>query len=560
MEPAYISIARRKQEEQRSKIPKEWLLPDRFLPTPSTKNVLDVIPRSGLLTDQERRITEDYDATALLEALKTGKLKSVDVTRAFCKRAAIAHQLTNCLTEINFAAALSRAASLDAHLARHGSPTGPLHGLPMSIKDSFQIPGLDATVGLTALAFKPSTIASDLTALLLDAGAVIHCKTNIPQTLSALDSHNYTFGRVLNPYNRLVTAGGSSGGEGALIGLRGSPLGVGTDVGGSIRVPAMCNGIYGIKPSCGRVPYGAQQDGRPEANGRMGIQACAGPLAGSLRDCETFLKAIGEMKPWERSQDVLYGSWEEQGRCSRKMRIGVVRRDGLIEPLPPVQKLIDEVAQAMGKSGSIEVVEMDISEVFSKAQSLSNALLGIEGGNSVFDLIESTGEPLSPWLQTRMKRKASSTLEQARVLQARRLQLENKFLQIWKDAQGDIDSFICPIAPHPVPPIDRWNGVSYTITFNLIDLPAGVIPIRTFTSEDMRDGKFALPPGKPIGSWDARNRELWTDVDKSVYLDTPMCIQVVAPKLQEKRLYEAMQAIDEAVKPLRKTSGLKANL
>lgn len=78
-----------------------------------------------------------------------------------------------------------------------------------------------------------------------------------------------------------------------------------------------------------------------------------------------------------------------------------------------------------------------------------------------------------------------------------------------------------------------------------------VIPVRLFKQSDLQEGKYKMPTGKPIGSWDARNRELWNNFDKSVYLDTPLCIQVVAPKLQEKRLFEAMKVINEALEPLR---------
>lgn len=94
---------------------------------------------------------------------------------------------------------------------------------------------MDASIGIAALAFNPSDSASTLVETLLQAGAVLYCKTNVPQTLMALDSHNNVFGRTLNPRNLMVTAGGSSGGEGALVAMRGSVLGVGTDVGGSIR-------------------------------------------------------------------------------------------------------------------------------------------------------------------------------------------------------------------------------------------------------------------------------------------------------------------------------------
>jgi amidase len=115
--------------------------------------------------------------------------------------------------------------------------------VPISLKDTFKIRGTDSSIGIAGLAFKPAESNSALVDILLGAGAVLYCKTNVPQTLMALDSDNWLFGRLRNPRNGDVTAGGSSGGEGALIAMRGSVLGVGTDVGGSIRIPAMCNGL-----------------------------------------------------------------------------------------------------------------------------------------------------------------------------------------------------------------------------------------------------------------------------------------------------------------------------
>lgn len=126
-----------------------------------------------------------------------------------------------------FQQALKRAEQLDHHLDTQQKPLGPLHGVPISLKDTFKIEGEDSSLGIAALAFNPSQTTSPLVTILLAAGAVIYCKTNVPQTLMALDSENNLFGRTLNPFNRLLTAGGSSGGEGALIRMKGSPLGVG---------------------------------------------------------------------------------------------------------------------------------------------------------------------------------------------------------------------------------------------------------------------------------------------------------------------------------------------
>jgi len=223
MSGQWQDTAARKQAERQSRIPKAWLLPSSI--NVDQDNVQHIPRECGILTPAEIRITEQHDATSLVAALSKGTLTSKAVTTAFCKRAAIAQQLTNCLTEILFDDAMERARSLDEEHRRTGKPKGPLHGLPISLKDTFKIKGYDASIAIASLCFKPSTTNSALVDLLLELGAVLYCKTNIPQTMMALDSHNNVFGRVRNPSHLALTPGGSSGGEGALVGMRGSILG-----------------------------------------------------------------------------------------------------------------------------------------------------------------------------------------------------------------------------------------------------------------------------------------------------------------------------------------------
>lgn len=495
------------------------------------------------MTEKEVDITENYDATALAQALRERKLTCVDVTTAFCKRAAIAHQLVNCLTEIFFDDALKRAAELDAHLAAGKPPLGLLHGVPVSLKDMFKVRGYDSSLGLAALSFKPATENSVLVDLLLNSGAVLYCKTNVPQALMALDSHNNVFGRTLNPINTALTAGGSTGGEGALLAMRGSILGVGTDVGGSIRVPAMCDNLYGIKPSDGRVPYALIEGGSLPGAAKMGLPASAGPLGHSMRDMNLFFQAVSDKKPWSFDPDVVPAPWRPSYLNTKKLRIGVVRRDGVIEPLPPITRILDETKAKLQNAG-VEVVEMDIASVFAQCHSLANGLFNVEGANAMFDLLEAGEEPLSPWLSTRLKRRKMAPFEKVQELHGKREKLRKECLQMWRDKAGEIDAFICPVAPHPVPPIDHYNGAGYTSSFVLLDYPAGTIPVRNFTKAD----KKGEMKGKVLGSWDKVNRALWSDVDREVYVGSPLCVQVVAPKLQEERLVQAMSAIDAALK------------
>lgn len=381
----------------------------------------------------------------------------------------------------------------------------------------FKVRGYDSSLGLAALSFKPATENSVLVDLLLASGAVLYCKTNVPQALMALDSHNNVFGRTLNPINTALTAGGSTGGEGALLAMRGSVLGVGTDVGGSIRIPAMCDNLYGLKPSNGRVPYALIEGGSLPGAAKVGLPASAGPLAHSMRDMELFFQAVSDQKPWTFDPDVVPAPWRSTtSNPVKKLRIGVVRRDGIIDPLPPIARLLDEAKTKMQRAG-LEVVEMDITPLFSQCHSLANALFNVEGGNAMFDLLESSDEPLSPWLSTRLKRRKPAAFEKLQELHGKREKLRREFLKVWKDAAGEIDAFICPVAPHPVPPIDRWNGAGYTSSFVLLDYPAGTIPVRNFTKADMK-GEMK---GKPIGSWDKVNRELCKSLFSSLVSDSP---------------------------------------
>lgn len=558
MPETWKEISNRKKAEQASRVPTQWIFNSQ-----TTSSIKDVPRSCGILSKEELDITENYDATSLAESIAARKLKCVDVTLAFCKvRPSLPRKITsllwtlescncpsignqfasfpeltvlnllqtNCLTEIFFDDALARATKLDEHLAAGKPLLGPLHGVPISLKDSFNVAGYDASIGIAALALSPVKENAPLVNILLAAGAVLYCKTNVPQTLLALDSHNNVFGRTINPQNPQLTAGGSTGGEGALIALRGSILGVGTDVGGSIRIPAMCNGIYGFKPSCQRIPYYGQQSGTLPAFSKLSMASSAGPLATSLRDCELFLRTVASSRPWELDPDVVPGYWDFQGDCNPlRFTVGVVHTDGVSEPLPPIKKVINEVASILRRAGA-NVLDLDITHVFSKCQSLANATLGINDGNATFDLLEKTGEPLSPWLSGKMGRRAPRTVEQARSIQESRERVQREFLKVWKAEKGDaIDVLICPVAPHPTPPIDRWVGVGYTSSFVLLDYPAGVshstasafnhatikpltalsklqvLPIRKCNRADIVEEASTSPP---LTSWDGATRKL----------------------------------------------------
>lgn len=149
-----------------------------------------------------------------------------------------------------FDEAMARAKALDEHFSRTGKTVGPLHGLPISLKDNFNIAGKPTSVGFCTWALEPAEVDSTLVTMLRDLGAVTYVKTNVPTGMMFGESANNVYGRTVNPLNRKTTSGGSSGGESALIAMCGSPLGVGTDIGGSLRIPAACTGEQSLARTC----------------------------------------------------------------------------------------------------------------------------------------------------------------------------------------------------------------------------------------------------------------------------------------------------------------------
>lgn len=214
---------------------------------------------------------------------------------------------------------------------------------------------------------QPAEENSALAAMLIDLGAVLYCKTNLPQTIMTGDSDNNIFGRTLNPRNKLFTAGGSTGGEGALIALRGSILGVGTDIGGSIRVPSVCNGIYGFRPSVGLVPHGGVRD--VTTPGTDGVRSTAGPMATSLRDCELFVKTILQGDTWKYDSTSISVPWTNL-KPAHKLRIGVAQDDGVFTPSPPVRRALDQAVDRLRSNGDIEIVPITLPDVESHYQDL----------------------------------------------------------------------------------------------------------------------------------------------------------------------------------------------
>lgn len=307
-------VAKAKVDAREAKIPAEW----RLKSLPKGTNVMDVPRTCGILSERELEITETA-AVDLVAKMVDKTYTAEEVATAFAKRAAIAHQLTNCLTEIFFEEGIAAAKALDAEFAKTGKPKGPLHGMPISLKDQIGVKGYDSTIGFISHCNQPAEEDALQVKILRDAGAVFFCKTNVPSGMLMADTYNNVWGYTCNPYNTEYSAGGSSGGEAALLALRGAPLGIGSDIGGSIRMPCAITGIYGIKSAAGRFPNLGSKVALPGQEAVKGVQ---GPMSPDLSSIQLWSKVIVDAAPWERDPTVYPVPWKDDFKLPEKLCFG----------------------------------------------------------------------------------------------------------------------------------------------------------------------------------------------------------------------------------------------
>ncbi|OSD03465.1 general amidase [Trametes coccinea BRFM310] len=551
--PGWQEAVADKRQRLQGLIPKEWIIP----PIPEDQqNVLDTPKDCGLLTDRELEITNTPDVSVILQKLANAEWSAVEVTTAFSKRAVIAHQVVNCLTEIFIEQALQRAAELDAYLKEHGRTVGPLHGLPVSLKDQFPIKGLETVMGYAAWIGPVAEEDAVLVQLLHQAGAVLYVRTNVPQTLMWGETHNNVFGRTLNPYNRKLTPGGSSGGESALIAMHGSPLGVGSDIGGSIRVPSHFCGLYGFKPSSHRIPsYGIVNS----LDGQDSIPTAIGPLTISLSGVTAFIRSILNTEPWRYCPNTVPKPWVQDEYLlknhgeGKKLCFGIMWDEGSVKPQPPVLRALGMTKKALEASGHkvIEWKSLRHAEYVAIARST-----WLADGSEDYNSCLTTGEPLINSMVPgadpndvpafRVPRKPLTAFQQWQLNKERRA-LRKAHLDRWEATISEtgtgrpIDALICPVAPYAAVPHGQTRSSIYTIIWNTLDCPALVIPVTKV------DRHVDIKPSRE-SFWSDEDRAVHEMYDSEICEGLPVGIQLVGPTLLEEAVLGAGEVVDKALK------------
>ena len=315
----------------------------------------------------------------------------------------------NCFTKllhtlpVLFEQAIERAKELDRYFEKTGEVIGPLHGIPISIKDVIVVKGSRTTLGFTSWVDRPPLDYDGLpTVIMKHLGAIPFVKTNIPQTMMSFECTNPLWGRSTNPYNSANTSGGSSGGEGALLAAGGSALGLGTDIGGSLRIPTGYCGIYSLKPTARRWPI----DGNVKyAEGNESVISVPGPMARTAADLELVFKCFTEtlhlgadhsdveklgdidlarheklrkgLNTLEYMHQPVDAGWFEPlkvvKRRNRPLRIGYFFNDGFIATSPASYRALKVAVDAVKRkhsSSEVELVRLTIPDDLGGAEAL----------------------------------------------------------------------------------------------------------------------------------------------------------------------------------------------
>ncbi|KAL5514371.1 hypothetical protein ACEPAG_2459 [Sanghuangporus baumii] len=533
------------------------------------------------LSDTDRAILNE-PISSIVSNVQSGVWKPLNVLHAYGRKALAVHAQTNCLTEVMLEDADTWAKDLDNDKIRKA---GPLAGVPVSLKDTCAVAGYDACIGYAAWVGKPVQKDSALVRLLKDAGAIPFVKTAIPTTLLSFESYSGVFGRAKNPHNTNYSPGGSSGGEAALLAAGGSRVGIGTDVAGSVRVPAHYSGIYSVRASAGRFPRSGNVTSMP---GQEGVLAVYSPMARTLEDLETFWAAVFKMEPWKYDHSVTCLPWSPI-ELTEKVRFGVMWSDDVVPLSPACRRALQSVVENL-KRGGHEVIDFNAPDPY-EGQKIASQLLFADGGKYShilpdLYLTESAGEtanrpilPFEPndpgvavayfwlrlprifqriyaWWVRYVQRDPvfagivegfhKKTVVEHYKLVAEREAYRAKWHEAWNNSGLD---FLLT-APNALPAVPHggmkagWKVCGYTFLFNLLDYAAGVQPItRVSASLD------ALPSPVPAHlTSNAIAKEAYAMYDATAMDGLPVGVQVVGRRLEEEKVLAGMRLVEKVMR------------
>jgi Asp-tRNA(Asn)/Glu-tRNA(Gln) amidotransferase A subunit family amidase len=387
----------------------------------------------------------------------------------------------NAFVELDCERARMEALQSEAAVMR-GDPLGPLHGVPISIKSSIEVAGMKCEAGTRLRAGFVASKDAPLVARLRNAGAIILGTTNTPELLMAWETDNLLYGRTNSPWDLDLTAGGSSGGEAAAIAAGLSAGGVGSDGGGSIRVPAHFAGICGLKPTPGRIPSTGHF---PPSGGPFALIGVVGPMTRTVADLKVFFEVMQGPDDQDTCSAPVPVRWPVADEL-KTLKIGYFEDDGRTPVMPEIAQAVRHTAEALLRAGFR--VEAFRPEGLEEARVLWKKFFVKMGGMLIAPMFRGREHDQSPIMQQFLQwSSAEPELTGDGVIEAwiARDVLRSKFLAQMRG----FPILLCPTAATAafrhgerswiiqgasVAYLDAW---SYTEWFNLLGNPAAVVPV-----------------------------------------------------------------------------------
>ncbi|KAH7109460.1 acetamidase [Dendryphion nanum] len=477
-------------------------------------------------------------------------LDSVDkIQLAISSGAVTAHELcaayVSSLTEILFDEALQQSSELDRFFKQNGRLKGPLHGVPMTLKDQFNVQGHDSTLGYVGRAFKPALEDSVLVLLLKQMGAVIIAKSNIPQSIMWCETENPLWGLTVHPKNPEFTPGGSTGGEGTLLALQGSVVGWGTDIGGGIRIPSHMLGLYGFKPSSTRLPC---QGVAVSTEGQEHVPSVVGPMARNLESLVAVTKAVITAAPWHLDPKCCPLAWRSGmfiEAQTRPLVIGVMRDDGVVKIHPPVARVLEGIVSKLQAAGH-DLVSWVPETLHQECIDIMDQYYSADGGEDIKRDVEAGGEHFIPHVETLVNKGKPISVYSYWQLNKQKVAAQKRFLDRWNSTLSAktgqrIDVLLTPVMPHSAVPHRMCRWVGYTKVFNFVDYPAVTLPAGKVSKGVDSIAAAEMSSYKPRNELDKWNWDLF-DLDSMDGM--PIGVQVVARRLEEEKVLGAAKVID----------------
>lgn len=440
-----------------------------------------------------------WTAVEIATRVRAGDVSAREVVQAHIDRIQAIDGRLNAVVLRRFDEALLEADAVDRERGR-GRALGPLAGVPVTIKECFHVVGLPSTLGVERFRGQIAADNGPLVARLHHAGAIVLGKTNVPQLMVLYETENPLYGRTVHPEMDDRGPGGSSGGEAAIIAAHGSPLGLGSDLGGSIRQPAHACGICGLKPTTGRL---TTQGALLNLNGMEAVGVQPGPMARSVADL-TLAMGVLIAPPHDRTDPLVPPStWGEEAVDPRQLRFGYFEDDGYFAPSPAIRRAVREAVDALHAAG-VSVRAFRPPDMV-EAMRIYFGLIGADGGadfrrmlgssrcdDQVAELLRLGALPNvvrrpAAWLLERFGQHSKAELfrsirtasaDEYWQLVHRRNQYSNRFYHALDSAE--IDVVLCP--PFGLPALRHGTSTrltqagSYCMLPNLLGIAAGVVP------------------------------------------------------------------------------------